>query len=218
MSIDITPSTDGVILRADDGDTESLVVHRDADGRPYVAIMTASGDVRVFLHLIERAREKALRWQKERDELAGTVDGRPWDVSPDDLKAMGAALGAEWECKFARLVAAARYHHEEKCFVVRGNALQWKRERDNLAGTVELCCAPVEGGDLRDRVRAAGEAQRQTASLRAERDQLRALAHEAVDGWIGLAESEGTGEEGAYEMRAKLEALRTGPVTVEGEA
>lgn len=35
-----------------------------------------------------------------------------------------------------------------------------RQERDNLAGTVELCCPPVEGGDLRDRVRAAGEAQR----------------------------------------------------------
>ncbi len=42
-----------------------------------------------------------------------------------------------------------------------------RRDHDNLAGTVELCCAPVEGGDLRDRVRAAGEAQRDVAFVRA---------------------------------------------------
>jgi hypothetical protein len=32
------------------------------------------------------------------------------------------------------------------------------------------------------------------------------LAREAVDGWVGLAESEGAWEEAAYEMRAKLDA------------
>lgn len=44
-----------------------------------------------------------------------------------------------------------------------------RQERDNLAGTVELCCLPVEGeASLCDRVRAAGDAQRSVDGCRAE--------------------------------------------------
>lgn len=115
-----------------------------------------------------------------------------------------------------------------------------RQERDNLAGTVELCTAPVDGGDLRDRVRAAGEAQRFAAVrprqasvvLRVRLDvatpshargcegcplavtvgsDLACYATPAPRGWRSFPE---------YHCAPAPSwcPLRTGPVTVEGES
>lgn len=56
-----------------------------------------------------------------------------------------------------------------------------RAERDNLAGTVELCCAPVEGeASLCDRIRAAGDAQRRLRELIDLRNDERTIDREVA--------------------------------------
>lgn len=49
-----------------------------------------------------------------------------------------------------------------------------RSDRDHLAGTVELCCLPVDGeAHLADRIRAAGDAQRELQRMRARQAESR---------------------------------------------